>query len=179
MTTTLTDLTDLIGWLRTQRGDFPGSLIRYFDRNGTLTDRQVAAAERMRNRGAAPDAPANPITDLGFFMKDGEVYKTKRSQAGNLYVMKRLANGSWEYVRGGLRIISNDDRINPEQAAQHGLAFGICIFCNAELDDQDGLGKIVGVGPVCARRHLGLTQRQLADRLGVRPDAAPAGAHLE
>lgn len=169
MTAATIDLTDLITWLRTQRGDFPASLVRYYDRHGTLTDRQAEAAQRMRDRAAAPaEAPANPITDTGFFMKDGIVYKVKRARAsGNLYVMKRLADGSWEYVRGGLRLISDDDRISPEVAAQHGLAFGICIFCNAELDDADGLGKRVGVGPVCARKHLGMTQRQMADRLGL------------
>lgn len=165
--TTLIDsptLPDLVAWLRTQTGEFPTSLVGYYERHGRLTDNQAAAAKRMYDRATAP-APVARITDTGFFMKDGTVYKVKRSQAGNLYVMKRLGDGSWEYVNGGMRILCEDDRITPEQAAQHGLAFGICIFCNAELDDQDGLGKAVGVGPVCCRKHLGMTQRQLAERL--------------
>lgn len=165
MTPTI-DAPTLIDWLRTQTGDFPNSLVRYYDRHGTLTDRQAEAAQRMHDRATAT-ATQPRITDTGFFMKDGEVYKVKRSQAGNLYVMKRLGDGSWEYVNGGMRMLSEDDRISPEMAAQHGLAFGICIFCNAELDDADGLGKRVGVGPVCCRKHLGMTQRQMAERLGL------------
>ena len=48
----------------------------------------------------------------------------------------------------------------------------MCIFCNAELDDKDGLGVRVGVGPVCAKKHLGMTQRQLVARLGIDIDSA-------
>ena len=43
----------------------------------------------------------------------------------------------------------------------------------AELDDREGLGRVVGVGPVCSKKHLGLTQRQLAERLGIDLDAKP------
>lgn len=189
MTATQT-LPELIDFLRTRtRSGFAQSLVRYYDRNGRLTENQERAARgmmaeanrdhgnddeaRMANEQAVAVEPVTP----GFYLVNGELWKAKYSSTGNLYAVKRTETG-WEYVRGGVRRLSADLRVTPEQAAEHGLRTGICLFCNAELDDRDGLGKIVGVGPVCARKHLGMTQRQLADRIGAReaveaPVAAP------
>ena len=50
---------------------------------------------------------------------------------------------------------------------EYGVRTGVCLFCSAELDDKDGYGHRVGVGPVCAKKHLGKTQKQLAEELGV------------
>lgn len=191
--TTEVALTDLINWLRTRtRSGFAQSLVRYYDRNGRLTDNQARAARGMyseahpvqavpevdcdrdnepeaylaaRDRAEAEAVIPAPVTP-GFYLIDGEVWKAKYSATGNIYAMRRTAEG-WEYVRGGVRRLTADHRITPEVAAEHGVRTGICIFCNAELDDADGLGKRVGVGPVCCRKHLGMTQRQLAERLGV------------
>lgn len=105
---------------------------------------------------------------VGFYCKGGIVYKAKRSQRGHIYMMQRTEAGEWVYVGSPQRAgIVATDKVTPEFAAAHGVATGICIFCNAELDDRDGLGARVGVGPVCCRNHLGMTQRQLAERLGV------------
>lgn len=111
-------------------------------------------------------AAADTVTEPGFYLLGEQVYKVKRSQAGHLYAMLRVPGG-WEYQRGAITRLTATHKVTPEVAAQYGAATGICIFCNAELDDADGLGKRVGVGPVCCRRHLGMTQRQLAARLGV------------
>lgn len=112
---------------------------------------------------AATPAPLVP----GFYLLDGVLYRARYSQAGRLYAMRRGSEGGWEYERGAIMRLTADHKVTPEIAAEHGLRTGICLFCNAELDDRDGLGKRVGVGPVCCRKHLNMTQRQLAERLGV------------
>lgn len=174
---------DLIDFLRSQtRSNFAQSLIAQYERRGSLSPAQIAAAERMQAQAAerAAQRAAAPVAvpvDPGFYLLDGTVYKVKASRAGNLYAVARV-DGSWEYRGAPARCgITPDHRVTAEQAAAHGVETGICIFCNAELDDADGLGKIVGVGPVCARKHLGMTQRQLAARLGAAE--APVAAVAE
>jgi hypothetical protein len=173
MNITTIELTD---WLAGQSGDFAASLTAYYRRNGRLTPAQEAAARRMHDRAmtARADRKAEIAveapTEIGFYLHEGLIYRTKKAQAGHLYMMVRTPNG-WEFARGAIRVVPASAKITPEQASQHGLTTGICIFCDAVLDDADGLGKIVGVGPVCARKYLGLTQRQLAARIGA--NAAP------
>jgi hypothetical protein len=175
MTTTTDPVADLAEWLATQTwSDFATDLARYYRRTGTLSERQVAAAERMRAKitaraaaeAAVPERP--PVTEPGFYLLDAEVWRVQKARHGDhLYAKRRGTAGGWEYVAGGIRRLSAEDRITPAQAAEHGLTTGICIFCDADLDDRDGLGHRVGVGPVCARKHLGMTQRQLAEHLGL------------
>lgn len=167
-------LADLIVWLRNQQwSHFAQDLVRSFDRTGGLSERQVEAAanmmaksERRNAERVARPANPNPVTDTGFYMAGDDIYRVKRSQAGNLYACVRR-NGSWDYARGALRTLTADHKVTAEVAAQYGIRTGICLFCDAKLEDRDGLGALVGVGPVCARKHLGMTQRQLADRIGV------------
>jgi soluble lytic murein transglycosylase-like protein len=169
------DVRDLADWLAEQSwSEFAQSLATYHRRHGRLSPAQIAAGERMRAKvlaraAAAPvaDAPADPVTEVGFYLVAGRVWKVKRSQAGRLYAVVRTPEGDWDYEANAIRNIAAADKINPAQAAEFGLRTGICIFCNAELDDRDGLGQRVGVGPVCSRKHLGMTQRQLAAHLGV------------
>lgn len=175
-TTTAPALPALIDFLRSERGDFAASLCRYYDRHGTLTERQeIAAANMYARKQATQAAPAAPQIEPGFYLKDGSIYKAKRSQAGNLYAMRREADGSFTYAGSPARSgLTPDHRITAEIAAAHGIATGICIFCNAELDDREGLGALIGIGPICARKHLGESQRQIAERLGLLGENADA-----
>lgn len=172
---------ELATWLREQTwSGFAQSLASYFQRKGNLTPNQEASARQMyakaiarqAQRQADRPAPAE-VVDPGFYLVNGTLYKvvTARTHGGR-YAQRRGENGGWIYDRGAIRTITADQRVTAEQAVHHGLATGVCLFCNAELDDRDGLGRIVGVGPVCARNHLGMTQRQLANRMAIAlPDA--------
>jgi hypothetical protein len=171
---TLTTLT-LVNWLREQTwSDFASSLARYADtHNGNLTDAQRAAGVRMyekaqaraAQRAAAPAAPANPVTETGIYLLGEQAYKVVRGrQGGNLYA-KRLSDGAWVYEGGAIRRLTADMRLSAEQAAAYGRATGICVCCGAELDDAEGLGVQVGIGPVCVRKNFGITQRQLLAQL--------------
>lgn len=171
---------DLAAWLAQQTwSDFAQSLAAYYDRKGALSTEQERSARSMyakvaaRNASKAAPIIVNAASEPGFYLMDEVVYKVQMSKTGNLYAKRRISGG-WEYA-GGVRYVglTPDHAVTPEVAAQYGAETGVCIFCNAELDDREGLGRIVGVGPVCSKKHLGLTQRQLAERLGVDPDAKP------
>lgn len=181
-TITRNPVAELAAWLSQQAwSEFAQSLAHQFARTGRLSAAQVSAGERMRAKVQARAAarPAaqphvDPVTEVGFYLTaDGRVWKVVRGQNGNLYAKVRTEAG-WAYAAGAIRTLTASNKVTPEIAAAHGIRTGICLFCNAELDDRDGLGKVVGVGPVCCRKHLGMTQRQLADRLGVQPQARAA-----
>lgn len=168
----------LAAWLAQQTwSDFAQSLAAHYDRKGALSEKQEASARSMYAKMAAKAAAtitAEPVaTEVGFYMMADTVYRVKQSKSGNLYAMRRTG-GEWVYAGAPVRIgLLASHAITPEVAAQYGADTGICIFCNAELDDREGLGRVVGVGPVCSKKHLGLTQRQLAERLGIDLDAKP------
>jgi len=175
----LTD-TELISWLRDQTWSaFAQSVADDAERRGRMTDRQAAAARSMYAKVAARQAErttrtARPVvTDEGhtisegFYLVDGWLWKVKRSQRGNLYAMTRGEHGGWEFVRGGMRQLAGCHEVTPDEAIDWGHATGRCLFCDAELDDREGLGVLVGVGPQCARNYLGMTQRQLAAHRGI------------
>lgn len=179
MTTAELTTDALATWLSEQTwSDFAQSLANHYNRKGALSEKQEASARSMYAKMAAK-AAATITTEptasaLGFYLMGQVVYRVKQSKTGNLYAMRRTSGGEWVYAGAPARIgLMATSVITPEVAAQYGADTGICIFCNAELDDREGLGRIVGVGPVCSKKHLGLTQRQLAERLGVDPDAKP------
>ena len=181
VTMTTLSTPELANWLAEQTWSaFAQSLARYFRQHGRLSEAQEASArsmfakcaERQAQRQAErqPQPNARPGADLevGFYLVDGELYKVVKAKSHDgKYASRRGENGGWIYTPRAVNLILPEQKVTPEQAVAHGLRTGICIFCNAELDDRDGLGKIVGVGPVCARRHLGMTQRQLAHRMGL------------
>ena len=168
---------DLIAWLAAQTwSEFAQSLAAQAERTGgILSERQIAAAHRMYATCArrAAERIAPPVTHEGhtitegFYLVNGWLWRVKRSQRGNLYAMTRGEHGGWEFVRGGMRHLEGCHEVTPDEAIDWGHATGRCLFCDAELDDREGLGALVGVGPVCARTHLGMTQRQLAEHRGI------------
>jgi len=173
MPTTEITLTDLITWLAAQTWSaFAQDLARYAARhNGTLTPAQEGAARRMyaksvqraAERAAAP--AGTPVSEAGIYLLGEQAYKVVRGrQNGNLYA-KALRDGAWVYESGAIRRLTAEMKLSAEQAAAYGRATGICVCCGAELDDAEGLGVQVGVGPVCVRKHFGITQRQLLQRL--------------
>lgn len=184
MSTTLT-VPELANWLSEQGwSEFAQSLASQFRTSGRLSEAQEASARRMYAKCAQRNAernarqivadarPGTPITEPGIYELNGTVYRVRRSQAGNLYALRYTPEGATKadrfvYARGVIRDLRADDTLTAERASQLGRHFGICCICGDELDDQDGLGKTLGIGPVCVRRTYGVTQRQLLARLGL------------
>lgn len=169
-TETLIPLTTIVEWARDQRwSNFAMSVADYFTAKGTLTEKQENAIRAMFAKHTTKDDAvevANGATEIGFYLVGNLIYKVKMSQQGNLYAMRRDQDG-WQYERGAVQVLRPTDKVTAEVAMEYGVRTGVCLFCNAELDDKDGYGHRVGVGPVCAKKHLGKTQKQLAEQLGV------------
>lgn len=147
----------LLGWLAAQTWSaFATDLVAQARSGRALSERQVAAAERMRAKVAArPAEPAEPVeavTEAGIYRAgDGRLIRAKVSQAGNLYgLVLDLDTRSWAYAPGVLRQVTPADRLTVEQATAHGLTHGWCCVCGKELTAEKSVAA--GIGPVCARR---------------------------
>lgn len=171
MNTTLTPITSVIEWAKAQEWSaFAISIAKTFENKGALSEAQEKAIRSMFAKVMAKPAkeakPAVKVTEVGFYLVGHLIYKVKQSEGGNLYAMRRGESG-WIYERGAISLLSPTEKVTALVAMEYGVRTGVCLFCNAELDDKDGYGHRVGVGPVCAKKHLGKTQKQLAEELGV------------
>lgn len=142
-------------WLTVNAGDNPflKSLLSQWERNATLSDRQIEAVERNMTR----KANTNPATEEGMYRTaDGTIYRVKRSRnTGNLYAMRfrpeAMTRGTrFEYERGAMATIQATDRMTVADAQSVGLQFGICCVCGALLTNAQSIAN--GIGPVCAGR---------------------------
>lgn len=187
MSTPTAELTQvqLAEWLAEQQwSQFAQSLADYFCQHRAFTPRQLASAqsmyakcarrnaERNARRTVADARPGEPVTEPGIYELNGTVYRVRRSQQGNLYALRYVPEAPTKadrfvFARGVIRDLRTEDTLTAERAAELGRHFGICCICGDELDDRDGLGQRLGIGPVCVRRTYGLTQRQLLAQLGL------------
>lgn len=93
----------------------------------------------------------------GYYAKDGDVYKVRTSQKGNLYATVLTSvetatgavKGKWEYAAGTIGSLTADDAITVEQAAEYGHLHGFCAICGQTLTDPESVER--GIGPVCAK----------------------------
>lgn len=145
-------------WLTVHAGTNPflQSLLRQFERYGTLSERQLEAVERNIERGSRPVNP-NPVTEIGVYVDaDGAIFRVKRSrQNGALYAMRFFPQAHtrasrFVYARGAIARLTADQRITLEKAQEIGIQFGICCVCGATLTAEQSVAS--GIGPVCASR---------------------------
>lgn len=91
-----------------------------------------------------------PELAVGMYLKDGEIYKVKRSEeSGRLYA-SILVNGKFQYAQGALRGLLPEHRMTLEQAKAYGVQYGICCVCGRLLTNEVSVTE--GIGPVCAGR---------------------------
>ena len=167
-------------WLKVQeKNDFRMSLRRSLAQYGSLTEKQVAAVERIANRKPpTADATVDFAPLFSTFAKAKEsglkrpiiraggikVYPAPESgkNAGALYVKDRwgeylgkvTAEGDFFRARG----VSDDDvRHVVELAAdplgtaiKYGRETGSCACCGRDLTDEQSVKD--GIGPVCKKR---------------------------
>lgn len=133
---------------------FLTSVLTQYDRLGRLSDKQWDAVERSMNRPARV-VQANPVTEIGMYVKDGVAFRVKRSTQGRLYASRYNPLGLTKSERfvfegGAIFRLSADNRMTLAEAQQAGHEFGICCACGAELTDPESIA--LGIGPVCATR---------------------------
>lgn len=124
-----------------------------------LTERQAEAVLRTREKVLAGSArPSSGPAEVGFYARDGEVFKVQTSKtSGRNYALRLVVTtrrsgqprGSWEYA-GVVFDLTPEQRLSVEQAAQAGRITGVCVICGAALIDPESIER--GIGPVCATR---------------------------
>lgn len=125
-----------------------------------MTERQAEAVLRTREKVLARSArPSSGPAEVGFYARDGEVFKVQTSKAsGRNYALRLVVTtlrsgqprGSWEYAAGVVFDLTPEQRLSVEQAAQAGRMTGVCVICGATLTDPESIER--GIGPVCAQR---------------------------
>lgn len=162
METTLVSVQDLALWLGAQRwSQFAQSLASAYERYGRLTEKQESSARQMyakaqeRQAQRQVDAPANPVTEIGVYERDGVVYRVKRSQAGRLYASRynplaEVKSERYVYEGGAIYRLSADNRISLDRAKELGAQYSQCCVCGRDLSATQSVEA--GIGPVCAGR---------------------------
>lgn len=159
MTTPTTDMDLALAHLEAnaERSSFLASVLAYFRKNGTLTERQLSAVLNDITRSKRKEAStANPVTEVGMYRNSNGVFRVKKSrESGNLYAMRFIPEATTKrerfvYERGGIYSLTASDRMTVEQAQELGALVGACCVCGADLTDEKSIRA--GIGPVCAKR---------------------------
>lgn len=110
-------------------------------------DEEWAARRQQQERPAV-----EPITH-GMYRKDDVIYKVQKAVhgSGKLYakvlVVDGPGQGHFEYAPGAVTTLRIEHRMSPEEAAEFGRLYGICIVCGATLTDERSIEA--GIGPIC------------------------------
>ena len=94
------------------------------------------------------EAPRVELSE-GMYMREGKVYRVKRSEAGHLYASE-LIGRKFQFARGMMRVLQPEDRMTLEQAKAYGVEYGICCVCGRLLTNEVSVAE--GIGPVCSGR---------------------------
>lgn len=164
--------------------DFALSLVSQYDRKGSLSERQVAAAEQMISRSGSGAVAAPGALENGLYLHDnGRIYKlytTQNGRQGAKVLQVEASHGSFQYLAGGTRLVAQAvadgfaHALTQDEAQAFGRLHGFCCNCAKDLDDDRSLA--VGYGPVCAG-HFGWFYPNYAEaaKLLGRPVSTPAG----
>ena len=122
---------------------------------------------------ALPKA-AVAVLEPGTYYVNEKVYQVVSSKAGNPYAKVMDEAGKFVYDKGAIyKLPADAKRVTVQEAIAYGLKFGHCVHCGHGLKKEDSI--LLAIGPVCAKREHGLTQKQLiAAMLAVQPQAVPA-----
>ncbi len=102
----------------------------------------------------AEKTPARYIPAEGVYVVDGTYYKVIISErTGNTTARKWDDEiEKWEYVgQQPFRILTEDKKCTPEQAAKFGELYKRCVFCTRQLTREES--EDAGYGPDCAAKY--------------------------
>lgn len=163
------DLKKVVEHLRAQRdknrmNDFQSSLLRQFERNGSLSPKQIQAILRKLDapgRQPVPDVPSGRYAvTVGGDVRLVHVWviEPEKSRSGErvqrLYEIQHVKDRG-VMIKGAdeLAIVSEIAK-NPQRAAREfGHRTGHCSRCGSGLDSN--LSRVLGIGPVCLIHYAG------------------------
>lgn len=109
-----------------------------------------------------PVTQAHAVPDIaeGTYLFEDQVYQVQKSKLSGKKYAKVLKHGKFTYDPGAIfRLPADAQTVTIAEAIQWGLRFNRCIHCGRQLEKADSV--LLAIGPVCAKRHHGLTQKQL------------------
>ena len=160
--------------------DFAGSLYNYYVKHGTLTPKQLKAAESMKAkcdaRKAEREAPATPAADgLDLSQIPSGMYAVPGGETRLKVQIDVVQSGKWEgwvfvkdgaeygrgerygsqkpgdTYRGKIEAELRQIAADPFEASKaYGRLVGRCGVCNRPLENEESVAA--GIGPICAGR---------------------------
>lgn len=112
-----------------------------------LIDRLKACP--WRQAAPAQGAAKPKLAAAGFYCREGLYYKVKENvNSGRRYAsVYSEASGTWEYAKGMVMRLTEDQRLTQEQAAAFGHLYGVCCICTRTLSNDQSIER--GIGSVC------------------------------
>jgi len=132
----------------TARRDETLAKIRLGDLDKTTASGMIDMLLRAPKVRAVEAAPRVEL-EQGMYMREGKVYRVKRSEAGHLYASE-LVGTKFQFARGMMRVLTADDRLTLEQAKEYGVQYGVCCVCGRLLTNEVSVAE--GIGPICSGR---------------------------
>lgn len=159
----------LIDFLEGQTwSDFAQSLVSQFHAKGGLSDKQIAAAMKMRATMAAKaeakkvkaeESPAvEPITEAGMYKLGEDIFKVQKAVngSGHLYAKKLIPGpefgdkAQFFYAPGIVKKLTVEHKMSLSEAKAFGALYGSCCRCGRTLTDEGSIDA--GIGPICATK---------------------------
>lgn len=107
--------------------------------------------------------------EAGYYVVENDngvpfVYVVVETKKGN-HIAKRLVlpthphgKAKWIYAKGAVYKLAAYKPLTIEEAANFGHLHGYCVACGTPLTEP--LSVTAGIGPVCVKKHFGMTQTQ-------------------
>lgn len=131
-------------------------------RDGTRQDAVVGAIVTSLNKWGKTVARiareearpvADKVTEVGFYLHDGQAYKVVASKTSGKLYAKKVTKGGFVYDGGAIFKLSATELMTAEQVRVWSRTCGICANCSAELSDP--ISVEIGLGTHCGPAILG------------------------
>lgn len=133
---------------------------------GSDASASIAALLKCAKKPVQPNA--NEVTEEGFYIHDGEIYRVKRGKVSKkLYANKlhiHMGNHAWDYAPGAFKLLTADSKLTAEQAMEFGKTTGHCAYCGRALEDD--LSRAYYMGPVCSEKYAGIKRSKSMSAYG-------------
>jgi hypothetical protein len=136
---------------------FPGKCARCGVRVMERAGERVRVDGEWITRHREGDCPADTTTkiiEVGMYARDGQVYRVKESERGNLYAERFMPpaqegyGATFEYDPAAVYALTPADRMTREAAEEIGRQVRACCVCGTRLTRSASKG----IGPVCAKK---------------------------
>jgi hypothetical protein len=98
-------------------------------------------------------AAADPVTEIGFYLHDGDVFKVVLGKTSRKPYASKVTKNGFEYNSGAIFTLSASELMTAEEVRIYSRTIGICANCSVELSDP--VSVEIGLGTHCGPSILG------------------------